>query len=105
MARTTPAEGAIRMRRVKATIAISDESAKQIAEAVFGPSSPFAVAGGTLFVEHMIPADAEDLVERTADAEKLMMKSGTIKTLSSGYTLVAPSAPDEIELVEKGGTA
>lgn len=111
MARTPSAEGAIRMRRVKATIGISDDTAKQIASAVFGKGSPFTITGGTLFVEHMIPADAADLVERTADAEKQMCEAGTLRTLSSSYTRVASEdapatgADEEIELVEKEGAA
>ena len=106
MARPPTSEGAVRMRRVKATIGISDDTAREIAEAIFGKASPFAITGGTLFVEHMIPADAEDLVDRTAEAEKQLLKVGTLKTLSSGYTLVAPPGEDdEIEIVEKEGAA
>lgn len=106
MARTTAAEGAVRMRRVKATIGISEETAKKIADAVFGKASPFTITSGTLFVEHMIPADAEDLVDRTAEAEKHLLTVGTLKTLNSSYTHVSPPGADaEIEIVEKEGAA
>ena len=104
MARQPKPEDAVRMRRVKASLEISDQTAQEIAKSIFGSDTTFRITGGTVFLEHLIPASAEDLVARTAAAEERMMQIGKIRTLTSGYTMVSeedlPPPVGEVDLVD-----
>lgn len=90
MARTHEPEDAIRMRRVKGSIDIGEDARVAMAEVAFGAGTQMRITGGTLYVETLIPADAENLVEQTAEAERQMAMMGNIRTLTSSYTKISP---------------
>lgn len=104
MARSADTEDTIRMRRIKGTIEVTHEARKVIGEALFGAAS-MQVESCTIRVEALMPADTPDLIERTAEAERLMGTVGNIRTVVSGYTrILAEDAPPQVEdfsVVEK----
>lgn len=97
MARSADTDDTIRMRRIKGTIEVTHEARKVIGEALFGAAS-MQVESCTIRVEALIPADAPDLIEMTADAERVMGTVGNLRTVVSGFTRIpAEDAPPQVE--------